>query len=510
VAKGFSDGLALALGSPGETLAYLDKLDCEESFSFFVGQAFQYVDPEIYIHGRHIDAIGEHLMAVFNGQIRKIIINIPPRHMKSLLVSVMFPAWGWGPGNRPGLTFLYNSYAHSLSLRDSRKCRQLIQSRWYQQNWGDRFCLVGDQNEKKRFDNDHGGYRMASSIDGQNTGEGAKILGIDDPHNMKDMRSKTKVQNVIDWWTDTMTTRRNNIATSSIILVMQRGGENDLSGHILANELGWDHLCLPAEYERKHPFPAKSSIGFKDWRRKEGELLWPELFDKAAIDELKDGMTSHTQAGQLQQRPSNKEGGMFQVDRIEVVPEAPDKLQYLTRGWDFAATEEKSADYSAGVKIGFKDGIYYVVHVDRFQKGPGPTENQFIATTENDGYGCRSNIPQDPGQAGKAQVYHLKSLVAGYPVSSSTESGSKELRAEAFAAQVGNGNVKIVRGFWNKLWLDEHKHFPYGKNDDQVDASSRAFNKVAALKRREMKKGGDTPPPKAVGGTIAPAMVTGG
>jgi hypothetical protein len=159
----------------------------------FIRQAWEVVEPAtVFLNNWHIDAIADHLEAVTYGQIRRLIINIPPRCMKSLAVSVFWPAWSWtldpdpdevdhgrsvrpGTWAGPGTRFLFSSYAHALSIRDSVKCRRVILSPWYQSHWGGRLRLTYDQNQKIRFDNDRGGYRLSTSVDGALTGEGGDI-----------------------------------------------------------------------------------------------------------------------------------------------------------------------------------------------------------------------------------------------------------------------------------------------------------------------------------------------
>src|SRR5438105_1968887 len=153
----------------------------------FVRQAWPIVEPSTpFVAGFHIDAIIEHLEAITRGQIRNLIINVPPRHMKSLLVCVFWPAWEWI--RYPERRWLYSSYAASLSIRDSVNCRRLIESPWYQQRWRDRFALTSDQNTKGRFDNNRSGYRLSTSVDGAATGEGGDRLVCDDPHNVQGAR----------------------------------------------------------------------------------------------------------------------------------------------------------------------------------------------------------------------------------------------------------------------------------------------------------------------------------
>jgi len=159
----------------------LDRADCEESLYQFVRHGWKYIDPAPFAPGWHLEAISEHLEAVVSGQIKRLVINVPPRHCKSILTSVAFPAWTWAQQQRthtsgPGVPFLFASYGDDLSRRDSVRCRRLIESAWYQQLWGDRFTLAPDQNTKGRFTNDQGGERLITSIGGRVTGEGGNCF----------------------------------------------------------------------------------------------------------------------------------------------------------------------------------------------------------------------------------------------------------------------------------------------------------------------------------------------
>src|SRR5579864_4396504 len=263
---------------------FLEKVDRElatRSFQEFVRQAWRIIEPLTpFVPGWHIDAIVDHLEAVTNGQIRNLLINVPPRHMKSLLVSVLWPAWEWI--QRPERRWLYSSYAASLSIRDSVKCRMLIESPWYRSFWGDRYTLAFDQNTKTRFDNSRSGYRIATSVGGTATGEGGDRIVCDDPHNVQDAESDSVRKGTLDWWDVVMSTRVNDPRTAAKVVVMQRCHQEDLSGHLLAQG-GFEHLCLPAEYEGP---PHITLIGFADPRKEPGELLWPERFGPKEIADL--------------------------------------------------------------------------------------------------------------------------------------------------------------------------------------------------------------------------------
>src|SRR5262249_32450832 len=259
----------------------------------FVRQAWHVLEPQtVFVPGFHIDAICEHLEAITRGEIRNLIINVPPRHMKSLLVSVFWPAWEWI--RKPHLRYLCSSYAQGLSVRDSLKCRRLVESPWYQARWGDRFKLTSDQNTKLRFDNDRSGYRLSTSVGGAVTGEGGDRILVDDPHNVSEAESDAVRESTTNWFDVAMSTRVNDPRTAAKVIVMHRCHQRDLSGHLL-EQGGWDHLCLPAEYEATERV---TSINWSDPRIEIGELLWPERFGAGEIASLKTSLGSYGAAGQ--------------------------------------------------------------------------------------------------------------------------------------------------------------------------------------------------------------------
>src|SRR5271163_4307839 len=284
----------------------IDRELASRSLSEFVRQAWSIVEPSTpFVPGWHIDAIIEHLEAVSRGQIRNLLINVPPRHMKSLLVSVFWPDWEWL--RWPERRWLFSSYGAQLSIRDSVACRRLIESPWYQSRWADRFALTSDQNTKGRFDNNRSGYRLSTSVGGTATGEGGDRIVCDDPHNVQEAESDSVRKATLDWFDVVMSTRVNDPRSAAKVVVMQRCHQQDLSGHLL-EQGGWEHLCLPAEYEDP---PRVISIRFPDPRTQAGELLWLERFGRKEIADLKVSLGSYAAAGQLQQRPSPVEGGLI-------------------------------------------------------------------------------------------------------------------------------------------------------------------------------------------------------
>ncbi len=452
----------------------IEKEACKRSLSIFIRRAWHVLEPSTpYTHGWHMDAIGEHLEAVTSGQITRLLINVPPGTMKSMSVGVFWPAWEWGPRGMPSMRFIGASHEEGLATRDSVKMRRLVQSDWYQARWPTR--MVGDQNAKTYFENERTGWRQACPVKSMTGRRGDRVVW-DDPHSVEDAHSVAALQEANRVFRETLPTRLNNPESSAIIVVMQRLNEKDVAGVILAEQFGYEHLCLPMEYEGPR---AATSIGFVDPRREPGELLFPARFPRAVVDRDKRVMGAYAVAGQFQQRPAPASGGEFEAEMIEIVDAIPHGVVKWVRGWDLAATEG-GGDYTAGVKLGkLRDGRYIVADVVRKQYGTAKRDQLLKTTADADGRGMvRQSLPQDPGQAGKSQVAGLTATLAGNDVHSSPESGDKVVRARAFASQVNAGNVVMLRASWNTDFTDELKLFPNGRHDDQVDAAARAFTQL--------------------------------
>lgn len=329
-----------------------DRSELEDSLYLFLRHAWKNLDPSPWVDGWPIEAVAEHLQAVVDGEIRRLIINIPPRMGKSSITSVALPAWTWAqrersPTSGPNVQFLHASYAEKLSLRDSVKCRRLIESPWYQRYWRERFSLNSDQNTKHRFGNDKGGERLITSIGGTATGEGGSIIVIDDPNAANEAFSEATIMSTIDWWDQTMSTRLNDMKTGAFIVIQQRLAEDDLTGHVLEKDDGeWTHLCLPMRYEPDRAFI--TPIGWKDPRKEPGELMWPERFGEPEVQSLERALGPFGSAGQLQQRPEPAGGGVIKRDWWMTWEEKEFPLfDYVIASMDTAYTEKTENDPSA-------------------------------------------------------------------------------------------------------------------------------------------------------------------
>lgn len=505
------------------------KLDAECSLLEFIKLLWPVLEPgREFVHGWAVEAICEHLEAVTRGEIRRLLINVPPGCMKSLTTNVFWPAWEWGPQNRPHLRYIGASYSADLTIRDNRRARMLVQSPQYVENWGERVQLLSDQNAKVRFDTSATGWKIATSVGGLGTGERGDRFIIDDPHNVKDSESEQKRSATLQWFTEVVPTRVNDAMRSAIVVIMQRVHDQDVSGLILRNELGYDHLCLPMEYEKKNrcmtplkregqkservarlqrehdalprwctdqdladeavssPLPPTYAPKWvelypQDRRDEEGELLWAERFPEAYLEnDLKPSLRAwggtYAEAGQLQQRPAPRSGGLFGRDAWNFcdVGAVPPGGRWV-RGWDLAGSKKKTSKYTVGCKMGIVQGRVYITDIRRFQGSPMEVENAIRSCAELDGHGTAISIPQDPGQAGLAQKAALAQKLHGWRVNFTPESGSKEDRAKPLAAQQEAGNVCLQRAGWTSAFIGELASFPTGLYSDQADAASRAY-----------------------------------
>lgn len=413
----------------------------------------------------HHKAICDALMRVFRGECRRLIINIPPRYSKTELAVVMFIAWALG--KVPDAEFIHTSYSATLAANNSANVRDLVQHEAYREIFPG---LALADTAKAHWSTTAGGVMYAAGAGGTITGFGAGKMRdgfggaiiIDDPHKADEARSDVIRQGVIDWFSNTLESRKNDPERTPIILIMQRLHEKDLAGWLQAAGNGeqWETLCLSAI-------------------QPDGSPLWPEKHDAATLARM-ERAAPYMFAGQYRQRPAPPEGGVFKPDMIEVVDALPAGRIEWCRGWDLAATEvggaTKEPDYTAGGKLGkLPDGRYVIGGMVREQFGSDKRDTLIKNTASRDGKAVRISLPQDPGQAGKSQALYLTRMLAGYAVHTSPESGDKVTRAELLGSQVNVGNVLMLRGAWNDELTEEMRMFPNGVHDDQIDALSRAF-----------------------------------
>ena len=300
-----------------------ERTELERSLIRFVEAAWHVIDAAPYEGNWHIEAICEHLEAVADGRIRKLLINIAPRHSKTLIVSVLFQCWIWTkqaspefPLWGPQVKFLCVSYGDQVVFDAAILARRLIESEWYQVRWGKRVTITQDQSAKNKFDTTAGGTRISSPMGGAVLGRGGDIRIVDDPIKADEGDSEVVREGVNNSYEATLRSRVTDPRTTATILIMQRLNERDLAGYVLSEEKDWVHLCLPEEYDpRRH---CSTILGWEDPRTEPGELLWPERFSSEYLAPFR--RNSYVWSGQYQQSPAPAGGGIFKTDWWQLWP----------------------------------------------------------------------------------------------------------------------------------------------------------------------------------------------
>jgi predicted phage terminase large subunit-like protein len=460
----------------------------------FLRQAWPILEPVTpLVEGWHLEAICDHWQAVLNGHIRRLIINVPPRCTKSITSSVMVNAFAWI--DQPALRFLGVSYAEKLSIRDALKTRTLIQSDWYQERWADKYQLSEDQNQKTRFENDKTGHRIATSIHGTGTGEGGDIITVDDPHNIKDGESDAKRESVIQYTDEVMPSRLNNAKTGRIVLIMQRSHTRDMTGHLLAKNAGYEHLCLPMEYEENR---VKTGLNFVDPRTEQGELLIPERYDTEEVKTLQVDLGSYAYNGQYQQRPAPREGGIIKVkwfrryDQMPLLEKpalGPDEKPmlddegkvvmeptgYLTLSLDTAYKPNQLNDPSV-LEVWFEqESRHYLLEVWREKVGYPELKRSVKLIAEKWAKFINEVLIEDKA-SGQSLIQDLREDPEWPHPVIAMEPGQQDkiVRMENESAQVEAGNCWLPeKASWLFDFETEVGLFPKAANDDQVDSMSQ-------------------------------------
>lgn len=485
------DHSKIDLGHP--ELVAAEREYSQRSLSNFIKRAWHVVEPaQSYVHGWHIDAICEHLEAVHLGQTNRLAIAVPPGSMKSLSSSVLFPAWEWGPRLKPSTRTIATSHSENLAIRDNLRAKRLIDSDWYKHTWPE-VELSRDQSSKSNFENTATGFRQASPFTSLTGKRGDRVI-IDDPLSVDGANSDQVRQKVLETFTEAVPTRLNSPEKSSIVVIAQRLHEQDVIGYIEANDLGYDYLMIPMEFDPTRK--CHTSIGWSDPRTEENELMFEERFPRHVVERDKKILGTYAVSSQFQQLPIPRQGGLFQADRIRIIDAVPAQENLIfCRGWDLAGTEGAGA-YTVGLKLAYSHDSkrYIIIDVKRERLGPQGVRTLMEKTAELDGYDVPIVYPQDPGQAGKAQSQDIAADLSGYTLSLERHTGNKELRAEPLASQVEAGNVDMVYAPWNEELIKELRFFPRGRYKDQVDAAASAFNylsRKARKKKHELFIGGE-------------------
>jgi predicted phage terminase large subunit-like protein len=431
---------------------------------------------ETLCHGReflpnwHIRLIAEYLEACRTGTIRRLIINMPPRALKSLCVSVAWPAFLLG--HNPTSRIIAASYAQGLSLKLSLDSRHLLGTDWYRLLFP-HTRLAKDQNTKGKFLTTGRGFRLATSTGGTLTGEGGDYLIVDDPQNPSQAMSTRKRQLAAEWFDHTFASRLDDKQKGVMVLVMQRLHEEDLSGYLLAKG-GWEHLCLPAIA----PAPQLYSIGSYRYERGEGELLHPAREDAALLARAQQELGAYAFAAQYQQAPYLPEGGMIQRRWLSRYEARPTSFRRIVQSWDTAIKGGSHHDASACITLGEAEGGYYLLEALAFQL-EFPALKQAVLSQA--GRWQPDAVLVEDAASGQSLLQELRTVPAEpgkppLPLVAIRPKGDKISRVARITALMEAGLLHLPR---QAEWLAECEAellaFPHGRHDDRVDALTQAL-----------------------------------
>lgn len=450
----------------------------QKDLSVFTQQAWKVLEPMAQLKWNwHHSYISEHLEACKLRQIKRLIINVAPRSTKSILASVCFPDWIWCDEKTAHERFLFGSYADSLAITQSVLRRNLLESDWYQEGFGNQFTLSSDVNTKSEFKNDKTGHMKCAGIRGAVTGEGANYIVIDDPHNPKGAESEVERESTLQNFDLSWSTRLNNKQEDVIIIIMQRLHERDLTGHLLAKNSGYVHLKIPSicEERTKIVFPMSG----KEFIREEGALMHPERDGQKELDQAMLDMGSYGFAGQHQQNPVPRGGGIikedwFVIHKSDVNWPTEKELTTVIQSWDFAVKEKQENDFSVGLVLGRRGADKFILDMAHFKK-EFPGQQQALLDLSIKWKKSYKKLIEAKAN-GPAIIASLKKVVPG--LIEVEPDGDKVARMNAISPDVEAGNVHLPDPDlhpWVRKFLDEVTRFPKGQHDDICDAFSQGI-----------------------------------
>ena len=420
----------------------------------------------------HIGAICEHLEAVALGQIRRLIINMPFRMLKSTIVSQAFPAWDWL--KNPSREFLTASYAGDVAMRDAVDARRIIESPSYQLAFGDVFQLTTDQNVKTRYENDKRGRRTVTSTDAAGTGFGGDIRIVDDPVSAKKADSLLEIAKSTEWWKGTMATRANDPRTGAAVIVHQRLNANDLTGYLLTEEKaeGWEHLILPMRFDPE--LRKTTSIGFRDPRSTPGELLHPARLPEETVKSLERSVGVYHTNAQIQQNPAPRSGIIFKRADWQYWKALPE-LEEIVISVDCTFKDMESSDFVAIQAWGRKGANHYLLRRLKERLSFSATVDAIRTFTAL--FPDNIAVLVEDKANGSSVIDTLRTEIGG--IIAVNPEGGKVARAYAMQPEHEAGNVFIPDPSVDpdiEIFLAESSAFPGAPNDDEVDAMTQYVN----------------------------------
>ncbi len=439
-----------------------------EDFTSFIRKVFHSVNPgTCYEHNWHIDLMADYLEAARNGEIKRLIINIPPRSLKSICVSVAWPAWLLG--HNPTLRIMAASYSSILSIKHSLDCRQVLLSNWYKRLFP-RTILSNKHNQKSKFLTSANGFRFATSVGGSATGEGGDFLIIDDPHNPLQINSTKLRRRTIDWFEQTFLTRLNDKNSGCIVLVMQRLHQDDLAGHLLSNN-DWHHLKIPIEASSDLNF----QINNKNYLFSNGQNLHPSRDKTETLRKLEYEVGTFNYAAQYLQEPLQNNYNLLNLENISFYHQLPDYFEYYVQSWDTAIKTSATADYSVNTIWGIKEKKYYLVDMKR-QKLTYP-ELKSAAISLANRYKPKFILIEDKA-SGQQLLQDLKFESFNNTLGFKPKL-DKITRFAACVQMFQSGQALIPqKSSFNNILIKELTNFPNSKHDDIIDSVSQFLNYI--------------------------------
>lgn len=444
---------------------------CQDSFLHFVVASFNHI-PSIgpkrkYKHNWHIEIVAAALQAAYEGRITRLILAYPPRGMKSTLLSVMFPAWVWGPKNSPDMQFLSGSHSEGLAVRDAVYTRRLINTDWYRLGWGHRFRLTGDQNEKKRYENDHGGHRITFGMGSGITGWDGDFVVIDDAHDAKiDGFSKAERESKIETYNNAVSIRLNDPNKSRIIVSGQMVHSNDLANTLIRKQPDlWTVIRIPFFYEA-------ASASSWDPRTKEREEFWPGRYGPDFVKEMKENLGTRGIACQLQQNPLDEAGGLIKLDwfvRYDHLP--PQEVwEEVVQFWDTASKDKELVNCPwVCMTVVKAHNVYYVkdIHRDWYTYPDGKAQAIKLANLEQP----NAIVIEDKG-TGQSLCQEMERETR-WPIHRFEPEGDKDTRLATESPAIEAGKVYLPRyAHWLADYERELKEAPHSDYKDQCDVTS--------------------------------------
>jgi len=442
----------------------------QQDFMSFIERVFYELNPQTkFLMNGYLQVIASKLANCLNGKTKRLIINVPPRHLKSICASVAFPAFLLG--HKPSAGIVCVSYSQPLADKMARDCRNIMNADFYKAVFpGTR--LSSEKQSTEEFVTTQKGYRLSTSIEGTLTGRGGDFVIIDDPLKPDEALSEVRRVKVIEWYGGTLMSRLDNPNDSCIIIVMQRLHENDLVGHVLEQE-GWEVVSFPVIAEQDEEYVVDTSFGPYRYLRSAGGILHPERISQKTLEEIRHTRGSYHFASQYQQNPVPKDGNMVRTAWFKIVPpgEMPASFERTVQSWDTANKIGQLNDYSVCTTWGIKNKHYYLINVFR-RKLEFPDLKRAIKEQQAL-YGADVVLIEDKA-SGTSLIQDLiadgMSCIHRYE----PPQCEKGMRFYTHTATIEAGFVHLpAEAAWCEDYVRELTSFPGGKHDDQVDSTSQ-------------------------------------